>query len=173
MGVVLRKESGFSLLEVLFASVILLAALLGVAALFMRSMANNVEGRESSQVSNLTRAVTEEMQGLDLEQPNFQVNSGESIKMDERYWDESTSTWSATPVTGSRWTSRREVLLFSLNDIKDDPPGELPMLNNPLDGSASDEYVNMRGITVQIIGQRETGALGSRRELEVHTVRGF
>lgn len=168
-----RSESGFSLLEVLFASVILLAALLGVAGLFMRSMANNVEGRESSVVSSLARTGIEEMQAILLEHPVMQVPGGSAEAQVDRYWDESTHDWVASVPPSSPWKRTTRIQLFNVSDLYDDPVGQLPKFNNPLDGATPVEHVSLREIQVVIDGQRETGALGARRNIDVTTMRSF
>lgn len=168
-----RRAAGFSLLEVLFAAVILLAALLGISTLFMRSMANNVEGRESSVASAFVRSQAEELQAIALEHPDVQVTAGSTKETKLAYWDDNAHSWEAAPPAGSPWTRTTDVQLFRIDDLKDEPPGHLPILNNPLDGATPVENVSMRQIRVEIDGQREAGTLGAERNIDVMTMRGF
>jgi prepilin-type N-terminal cleavage/methylation domain-containing protein len=168
------SEQGFSLLEVLIAAVLLLISLLGISTIFMRALASNVEGRESSVVSNYARTWVEEIQSLDLEQPELQVLPGATSRQVSGYWNASTEKWEATPPTGgSAWARTTRVRLFSIRDLKDDSPNDLPVLDNPLDGATPVEHVNLREIQVSVAGQRDTGALGAQRGLEVTTARSF
>lgn len=106
MGVVLsdrtetpRKQSrrvraaGFSLLEVLMATVLLAMVLLGVMPLFARSSLSNREGWQLTQVTNRARLHMETLSSLPFDSPDLTIPAGETELETTDLWSVVQEAW--------------------------------------------------------------------------------
>ena len=60
------RRSGFSLIEVMVASVLFLTMAIGIVPVFIQSMGNNLAGFESTKGANFSRSHLEELQQLNF-----------------------------------------------------------------------------------------------------------
>jgi Tfp pilus assembly protein PilV len=126
-------EAGFSIVEGLIASVILLIVVLGVLPLVTQSMANNVQGNTSSEQANGIVDGLEELLSLPFNAPEMTVASGQPslVSTDHRDLDE--RRWQAGAGTGTQqFTRTSTVEIFTVNDIDND--GDYTF-DTPQDGS--------------------------------------
>lgn len=87
------SSSGFSLVEMLISMALLGLLMVGVLPLFTASMANNLEGQQSTEVTEQARMRIEELMALPIEAPALRVPDGEQeLVITELY-----------SATGRRW----------------------------------------------------------------------
>lgn len=82
-------EAGFSLLEALFSSVLVLVIAVSILPLFMRALESNTAGGRSSQISTLVIGQIEENnQGL-VDRPDWQLTGAavSALSLPTRFWD--------------------------------------------------------------------------------------
>ncbi|HBL29260.1 MAG TPA: hypothetical protein DD490_20710, partial [Acidobacteria bacterium] len=112
----LLADAGFSILEVLVASALLLIIALGIVPLFARSIRENATGSDYTQATNGGRSRLEEAKQLPFNSLTLEVPSGETegeieqqwaqgdtdkIGEDDEGWDTGTGTilWNRTTFT--------------------------------------------------------------------------
>lgn len=89
------QQDGFSLIEVLIASVLLLVIALGVVPLFVRAIGLNQEGQAASEISVIASSELERMNELPWNSPDLTVPDGESEVLVEQYQLEPRGEWKA------------------------------------------------------------------------------
>lgn len=149
-----RRSAGFSLIEVLVASLILLVIALGLVPLYTRSIRSNVEGFEFTHVSNSAKSRAEEYIQLPFNSARLTVPAGQEelqeqdlySQKEHRWIDE--DDWPAAESGGDTalFTRIATVRQFSVTD-----------LFNPLSGDAPPEAVHLKEITVAVQGSRQSG----------------
>jgi prepilin-type N-terminal cleavage/methylation domain-containing protein len=72
-----RTRLGFSLIEVMIAMALAGLLLIGVLPLFTKSMSNNVEGNQLTEVTNRARLHIEELMALPIDADELTVPNGE------------------------------------------------------------------------------------------------
>ena len=176
------QSEGFSLLEVLISSLLLVLVSLGVLPLLFRSVANNQRGAESTSVGAFaaseldmylqipfdegplvvpdTVQVLESAQHLPLPSSDGQVY----LEAPNTAWVDGT----ATSLEGIRWSKATRVRQYGLSDLEPAAADGISALDNPLMGSTSPDFVHLKEIEVEIVGGREAGALGAGQH---HTIR--
>jgi prepilin-type N-terminal cleavage/methylation domain-containing protein len=108
-----ERAAGFSLIEVLISLGILSIMLIGVLPLFTKSMTNNAEGNQITEVTNRSRLHVESLLSLPFDAPALTIPAGSVI-----------------PVSGEPGLETRE--LFSPSEERwllpaDFPAGETPL----------------------------------------------
>ena len=151
-----RGEAGFSMIEVLIASLLFLFVVLGILPLFFRSAVSNAMGADSTLLSNLAKSRVEELSGLDFNDAQLDIEDGETVLETIAYWDPETKSWAdeepATAVIRFQRTTR--IRQFSLEDLRDDG-----VLDTPLDGDESPSLVQIKEI--EVVVQSFAGADGT------------
>jgi len=166
-----RAERGFSLIEALFAGVLVLVMMLFILPLFTRAMSQNVAGRESSIASTHGKWTLEELNQLPLDRRQFELTSGDEL-VECKYWDRAAKAWvdqacgDSLPA-GTLWHRETRYQQFAISDLMDDRE-----LNTPTPGGTPFEFVHLRELAVEIQGER-SNPLGPARRLDFVTVRGF
>lgn len=148
-------QAGFSLVEVLLASVILLIMLLGLVPVFLQSMGSNLEGKESSDVSIFARSRAEELFALDFNSEPLRLSDGTERQYFEVYRD---GDWEAvvslgTLPTGTEWTRTATIRQFNIATLDD-----------PLAFDADPGQVHLKEIVVSVrrVGGRNFSNRGQR-----------
>lgn len=181
MDLVLMKTrrtvtSGFSLVETLIAAVLLGVIIVGLVPLFMRSIVDNVSGRESSRASALTLTEVEELNALPLDRPSLTVVPGSTSFECYAAWNEAGGHWDTeqcpppTTTGDELWKRRTTVRQYSVRTLDpgfDATPNEL---DNPLDGAIPPQFVHLREIMIEVEGGRRPAPA---RQLDLSVVRGF
>ena len=149
---------GFTVIEVLIASVLLLMIAIGVLPLFTRSMVSNAEGFDHSRVANFARARGEEFFQLPFNSPELTLTGGNERVFDEHY-SQNKKRWvdGAAVEDGDNalWTRTTTIRQFGVDD-----------LTAPLDESASEINVHLKEITVTVESTR-AGPLGVGKAITV------
>lgn len=160
-------EGGFSLIEVLIAGGVFLILVIGLLPLFTRAMVDNSAGADYTTATNMARSAAEQRNQLRLNDAALNAAAPETFE----YWLSTTKKWvvdDATAPAGAAWRRRVLVRQFTLNDLIDDG-----MFNDPLDGSAPVEDVDIKEIEVRVETAGATGPLGSRRRSVIRTLKAY
>jgi prepilin-type N-terminal cleavage/methylation domain-containing protein len=151
-----RQDSGMSLVEVLVAVAIMALVALAILPLFTRAVRQNREGGNFTEVTNVARSALEEYLQLDFNAPRLTVADGQTILRRQDYWDPVNRRWEPydpaappfpieSPPVGVLWHRAIDVQQFTSGDLLEDGA-----LDDPLDGSVSDERVQLKLIRVTV-----------------------
>jgi Tfp pilus assembly protein PilV len=142
-----RTEEGFSVVEVLIASLIFLVIAVGILPLFAASTRNTADGREATEVSNFGRSAVEDLMQASFSDARLTVPSGSTVLTTNQYYSKATQTWiTGTPSSAdpALWMRRVKVRQYNINDMTDG------VLNNPLNGSADLGQVHIKEIEAEV-----------------------
>jgi type II secretory pathway pseudopilin PulG len=171
-------EEGFSLVEVLIASSLLLMIVLGLIPIFLQSVLNNAAGNESSRVSNAARSAAEQYFAYAFDHPQLVVESG-TEKAFPQYYSTSLSRWvDGTATSPGRQLERTiSVRQYQLLDLEDNGVLDSPFASPPGAGGIVNLYpVHLREIEVEAEGMQVTGGPLGRvlnQNVTVRVLRGF
>jgi Tfp pilus assembly protein PilV len=142
-----RTEQGFSVVEVLIASLIFLVIAVGILPLFAASTRNTADGREATEVSNFGRSGVEDLMQASFNDARLTVPSGSTVLTTNQYYSKATQTWvtgTASSADPALWQRRIKVRQYNINDMSDG------ILNNPLNGSADLGQVHLKEVEVEV-----------------------
>jgi Prokaryotic N-terminal methylation motif len=161
-----RSTRGFSVIEVLIATAIFFIIAIGVLPLFTHAMANNVAGKESTEVTNFAKSRVEEMLQLPFNDERLTIPAGANVLEIVEHWDNATDAWLPGPaVDGSPRVRTTRVRQFGVNDLLDG------FLDTPLSGSFPAEQVHLKEIEVEVRGTRDSGPFGGAKRTNVRMLR--
>ena len=184
---------GFSLVEILIAMGIVLIAIVGLLPLFMRSVVENIEGRESTMVGNHGRSRLETYSELAFNNWELEVDSGtERIKRDyyttgavsqrgDESWVDSVPGGELAPWT--RTSTVRQLGIYGVVDS--DLDGIIDQIkgledsdfdgqfDTPLPAGTTPGAIHLKQIEVQVVGEKEWAQGGDAAEITVETVKAF
>lgn len=160
--------AGFSLVEALLASLILMIVALGVLPLFSRAMVSNLAGSESTSLSSMAMERAEEFYQYPFNSQRLTIPGGSSEVFFDEVWTEEDGRWIDGTVAEAEsadktvlWTRRTRVRQFGINDVLDGSP-------TPLDGNAPTGAVHVKEIEVEVASARLSSvALGPTKDLRV------
>lgn len=184
---------GFSLVEVLIAMGVIVIVMVGLLPLFMRSVVENIEGKESTLVGNHSRTRMESMGKLTFNNWELDINAGtDRTNQDfyttgaaDRRGDES---WVPTVPGGeiAPWTRNTTVRQFGINRILDnDLDGVIDQIvgledddfdgefDNPLPAGTTPGAIHLKQLEVNIVGEKEWAQGGEASEITVETLKAF
>ena len=165
--------SGFSLVEMLVASLLLIFIVLGIVPLFVRSMANNSGGNTFNQLNNFGKSQVEEIFQLDFDHPRLTIPAGETEVKIEDYWSAADKTWKAGPTPAGetalwlRTTTVRQFSVAAVDKVRKTLDFESA---SALGGGAAGSNVHLKEIIVEI-RNASSGPLGPQRTLELRTLK--
>lgn len=153
------SAAGFSVVESLIASLILLIIALGLIPLFARALRDNTAGADATQASNHGRARLEEYQQLPFNNQALTLTAGStSLGRTESWargtWDDigdSAEGWLPGTPSGRNdllWSRTTTVRQFSMNDVDDG------RLDDPLTGGTQPIYVHFKEVEVRLETER-------------------
>lgn len=184
---------GFTLLEVLVAAGLLLVVLVGLLPLFMRSIMENVEGRESTQVSNHGRSELEVFKQLRFNNPELDITTGTETVV-QQYWtmgdpdyvgDEQ---WVDTVPLGEfgLWDRTTTIRQYGINGVIDnDLDGIIDQiigledadfdgyLDNPLTAGTTPGAIHLKEVDVAIETQAERAIAGEPVDIRIRGIKAF
>jgi len=152
------RERGFSVLEVLIATVIFVIIALGILPLFAASARSNLDGREATEVSNFGRSAVEDLLQASINDARLTVPAGSTVRVSDEYWSQKDQVWkSGTGAAGdpAMWRRRTRVRQYNVSDLA-----------TPLNGNADIGQVHLKEIEVEVWHGRNAQALalgGGRR----------
>lgn len=160
---------GFSLIEALVAAAIFLIIALGLVPLFTRSMISNVAGAESNDVSNFGRSRIEQFYQLPFNAADLTIDAGTEKQFDD-YYSLADHSWKdgAAPVGDPAEFERTTIVRqYHINALTD---GELSTDEAEPAGTPAD-FIHLKEIEVTIVATRETGALGSGKQIDLRALK--
>jgi hypothetical protein len=160
------SEAGFSLIEGLIATALLLLVLVGILPLFSNAMLNNLRGNDASQVANGTVDGFERLSSLPFD--NFFINpvgaAGAAQVVRDDVWALEGDLWVPTiaqsPVTNDKeqFTRSARIRQFHIDDLRDNGT-----LDNPL--GEGDLNAHIKVIEMDVSGERALGGPAFRTVL--------
>jgi len=163
------RGEGFSLVELLVASVLLVTVLLGIVPLFMRSIQNNSAGNDQSQLSNYSKSEVEELIQLDFDHPRLTIPAGQTEVSSSEYWSRQDKEWKlgAPPSGKAPWIRTTLVRQFNISGIDKDVTNFDFSKAVALDGGAALGSVHLKEIVVVVSSNPDS--LGPSRRIVVRT----
>jgi type II secretory pathway pseudopilin PulG len=149
-----HPELGMSLIEVLVAVLIMTVIALGIVPLFMRSIRQNREGANYTEVTNVGRSALEEFSQLDFNAPELTIAAGNDLRSRQVYdrglerWVDSTAGIPVPvditkPHVYERWITVEQ---FAAGDFTDDG-----YLDTPLAAGTDPTNVNIKRVRVMVL----------------------
>jgi type II secretory pathway pseudopilin PulG len=161
-----RFTRGFSVIEVLIATAIFFIIAMGLLPLFTQSMANNVAGREATEVSNFAKSRVEELLQLPFNDERMTIPAGGNVLETVEHWSVADEAWMPGPaVDGSLWERTTRIRQFGVNDMLDG------FLDNPLPGGFDPDFIHLKEIEVEVRGTRNSGPFGGAKKMSVRMLR--
>ena len=115
------RRNGFSLVEVLIAMALAGLLLIGVLPLFTKSMSNNVEGNQLTEVTNRARMHIEELMAMPIDAEELTVPDGQAELLTVDVYDPAQERWVAeADLTANReplYTRTTRVRQFSMSAV--------------------------------------------------------
>lgn len=189
-----RTGRGFTVLEFLFASAILLVVLISIVPLFPRAMASNLAGEESTQASVYGRSSLEENLQQDFNNWRLEIIAGSELVTNE-YWSQGERTkfgdeeWlpGVAPSGGTdKWTRTLTVRQFQLTGVDDsDGDGVIDVVfgledldedgyfDNPMPTGTPRQAIHLKELDVQLTNLRNPGVLGVPSDLGLRLIKSF
>ncbi len=155
-----RRDTGFSILEVLIASALFLVISLSIAGLYAQSAVSNFKGGDSTRLANLGKTAVEELLYAPFDSTALTVPAGATEASVTQYWQESTHTFVTTAPAPGTHTKFRRVLSVRYCGIGDlDDNGRC---DTPLQGDSDPGLVHLKEIRVELRSSPD-GLLGGQR----------
>jgi prepilin-type N-terminal cleavage/methylation domain-containing protein len=166
---------GFSLIEVLIAMALAGLLIIGVLPLFTRSMSNNVEGNQTTEVTNRARLHLEELMALPIDAEELTVPDGESQRVTVEVYSASRDRWieesqlgGAEPPLYTRTTRVRQFSNLALShfDLELEEDEALP-------GGSPSSRVQLKEIVVRVNTGRPTfsSLMGRQKAVTLRVLR--
>lgn len=148
-------EAGFSLVEVLIASVLLLFIVIGVLPLFSRSMMNNIQGNDASNVTNAAVESFETLFAVPFNNDLISLPAGQTLIQRQDFYSLKTNRWLTVIPAGDRAQYQRTLNLrqFSFADVAEDG-----IFDTPLDGGAEPGNIQFKSFELEIGNNRSIDA---------------
>lgn len=162
MELAMRRRTpaaGFSMVELLVASLLFLMTVLGILPLFMDAGTSNVVAHDSTSGSNFARSQLEEFEQLPFNSARLVPNADDPLV---EYYSIGSHEWKAgePPSDGSdpgSWVRTTTVRQFNVSALDD---GTLDPDTEALDVGADPAWVHLKQVSVELRSLRESGALG-------------
>jgi prepilin-type N-terminal cleavage/methylation domain-containing protein len=164
-----KKNTGFTVVEVIIASAIFLILAVGLLPLFARSITNNLAGRETTDTTNYGRSRLEQLDQMSFLSASLAVPSGSTEGVTQEFWSPKDKIWKTgapTSTDPALWYRTTRVRQFSVSDLGDDAT-----FDTPLDGSAAAGQVHIKEIQVAVKSARSEGPLGGNWETRMRTLK--
>lgn len=167
-----RGEQGFSLIEVLIASGILLVVALGVLPIFAQAIVNNRAGADYTQATNFAKSELERLYALPFSSFELQVEGEETERV--QYFSLAQQIWidgEAPPADPPLWTRTTTIRQYGLGGLVDlDKDGTL---DDPLPGGTPDTFVHVKEIEVRVESGRSGGPLGAGKRITLRVYKSY
>jgi prepilin-type N-terminal cleavage/methylation domain-containing protein len=142
------SQAGMSLIEVLIAVALMVTVALSLLPLFSRSIRQNREGGNFTELTNVARSSLEEYLQLDFNSPQLTIPAGSDERLVNEYWDGTLRRWMPladplNPPAGALWQRSVQVQQFAGGDLLTDG-----VLDDPVDGGALIGNVQLKMIRV-------------------------
>ncbi|HEX5716855.1 MAG TPA: prepilin-type N-terminal cleavage/methylation domain-containing protein [Thermoanaerobaculia bacterium] len=158
-----RTDRGFSVVEVLIASLIFVIIAIGILPLFAASTKNNLDGREATETANFGRSAVEDLLQAPFNDPRLVVPAAGTVSTVQEYYSKKDQVWKAGTGTGldsGLWRRQIRVRQFNINDLADNG-----IFDDPKRGDEDLGQVHIKEVEVQVWNSRDDKAVleGGRR----------
>jgi prepilin-type N-terminal cleavage/methylation domain-containing protein len=153
----LKRDRGFSVVEVLIATLIFLIIAVGILPLFAASTKNNLDGREATETANFGRSAVEDLLQAQFNDPRLAVPAAATVSTVQEYYSKKDLVWKAgtgTAVDPALWRRQIRVRQFNVKDMMEDG-----VLDEPETGAADPGQVHLKEVDVQVWSSRDDKAL--------------
>lgn len=152
-----RSDRGFSVVEVLIATLIFLIIAVGILPLFAASTKNNLDGREATETANFGRSAVEDLLQASFDDPRLAVPAGGTVSTVQEYYSQKDQVWkvgTGTALDPAVWRRQVRVRQFNVNDLTDDG-----IFDDPRTGAEDPGQVHLKEVEVQVWSSRDDKAL--------------
>lgn len=167
-----RGERGFSLIEVLIASGILLVVALGVLPIFAQAIVNNRAGADYTQATNIAKSELERLYSLPFASPELQVVGAATERVD--YFSQYQQKWISGPAPTADpalWTRTTTIRQYSLGGVVDiDKDGAF---DPPLPEGTPATFVHVKEIEIRVESGRGGSPLGGGKRITLRTYKAY
>ena len=172
-------EEGFSLIEVIIASLVLLFISLGVIPIFTMAIQSNIQGQDSTRTANFARERLEQLMQVPFDHAELTIASGSTQNVVCETWDRDTDLWSVlacadwdNPVALAGFDYKRRVTVeqYQFGPFDTAMRTGANLSDVALDGDAAPSIVHIKQIIVEVESTRQGGIAGGGKSL---TVRAF
>ena len=161
--------AGFSLVEVLVASFLLVTVLLAIVPLFMRSIINNNAGNDYTQLSNHSKSEVEELFQLDFDNVRFDIPAGQTEAKSDEYWSRADKEWKTGVPTGGAiapWYRETIVRQYDVSAVDGTATNFDFLTAKRLDGGTAAGSIHLKEIIITVrAGQNMLSPGGSQDAL--------
>ena len=168
--------AGFSIIEALIASAILLIIALGLLPLFSRSISDNVSGNDATQATNGSRTQIEEMLLVPFSNDRMTVPTGATFAQAKTSYtagalnktgDTDEGWWTTPAGHGSvLWTRTSEVRQYTVSDLDDGS------LDTPKPGGTEATFIHFKEVTVTVDNPKKN-LFGGSQGITLRVVKPF
>lgn len=172
------SERGFTMVEGLVATAILLVVAIGIIPLFASAILNNTRGSDSTLASNFSKTNVENLSQMPFTNVALTIPAGQTALTTNDWWkpgngqiNDPSQGWQAgTPSAGTlnTWTRSTMVQQYGLSDVLNNGA-----LTTPLDGSTQANFVQLKMVTVNVQSSKAGGILGNGERITVQAVKAF
>ena len=160
-----RAEAGFSFIEVVIASLLLLMISVAILPLFTEAAASNEVGREYTEVSNFAKSRTEQFMQLSFNAEPLTITTG-TERLHEEHYSNAKKKWvdglTVTPGDRALWIRRTTIRQFGVSD--------LDTLTNPLPAGTPPEGIHAKEIMVEVRGATAASLFGPTKNITVRAL---
>jgi type II secretory pathway pseudopilin PulG len=160
-----RGEAGFSFIEVVIASLLLLMIAVAVLPMFTEAAASNEVGKEYTDVANYARSRAEEFTQLGFNAEPLTITAGTSRVHDETYLAIAKKWITGTTVpAGDRpvWYRKTTIKQYEATD---------PGLTTPLPAGTDALRIQVKEILVEVHGASVGSLFGPMKTITVRTLK--
>ncbi|HUR01371.1 MAG TPA: prepilin-type N-terminal cleavage/methylation domain-containing protein [Nonomuraea sp.] len=151
------RQKGFSVVEVLVATLIFLIIAVGILPLFAASTKNNLDGREATETANFGRSSVEDLLQAPFNDPRLAVPLAGTVSTVQEYYSKKDQVWkTGTGPAGdpALWRRQISVRQFNINDLADNG-----VFDDPKKGDEDPGQVHLKEVEVQVWNSRDDKAL--------------
>lgn len=161
-----RGAAGFSFIEVVIASLLMLMIAVSVLPLFTEAASSNATGREQTQVSNFARSRAEEFMQLPFNAEPLTITSG-TERLHQEYYSAGFKKWlpGATPAPGDQALWLREMT------IRQFKAADLETFANPLPAGSPPSDVDFKEVEVEVRGAHVGSLFGPAKSITVRMIK--
>jgi Tfp pilus assembly protein PilV len=171
----LRRQGGFSLIEILIGAALFLIVVIGILPLFTRAMVDNTAGSDYTQSTNMAKSMAEELDQAPFNSAQMTIPSGQNFLENKQVWSKTAEAWTTDNgvlPAGALWRRTTRVRQYSLSDLTEDTAN--PIFDHPLPGGTAAAFIHLKELDIQVQNVTpQQGALGARRQMNMRVFKPF
>jgi len=160
------RAAGFSFIEVIIASLLMLMIAVSVLPMFTEAASSNVTGREYTEVANFARSRAEEFIQLPFNAEPLAITGG-TERLHEEYYSAGFRKWlpGTVPAPGDRalWLRQTTIRQFKAADLETSA--------NPLPAGSAPSDVDFKEVVVEVRGASVGSLFGPAKSITVRMIK--